>query len=122
MQETLPQEIKRIENIFFIVAAAITLLFLIAARSGYARSLTITKDSLIPLANKLNQYRTALVRYIALCEGPSLFGIILFFLTGNYYFFIITAIMIVAMLSKAPTRKRIADDLGLDHKQQQELE
>jgi hypothetical protein len=74
------------------------------------------------LPDKLNQYRSALIIYIALCEGPALFGIILFFVTGNYLMFIITGITIASMLAKMPSRKRVVDDLTLDWKQQQELE
>jgi hypothetical protein len=110
------------ENIILVAGIAIALICLIIAGNGYNKGVTVAKDSLISLPGKLNQYRSSLILYIALCEGPALLGIILFFLTGNYLFFIITVIMLGAMLAKIPSKKRVADNLGLDWQQQQELE
>lgn len=115
-------ELKGYKNIFLYVVAAIAAICLPAAFNSYNKGITAAKESLIPLTGKLNMYRAALVRYIALCEAPALLGIIALFVTGNYVFLIIAAIMIVAMLVKAPTRRRVIDDLALDWKQQQELE
>jgi len=114
--------IKEYENIILGIGIAVTLGCYIAARNGYNKGIAIAKDSLISLPDKLNQYRTTLILYLALCEGPALFGIILFFVTGNYFMFIITALMIAAMLVKAPTRRRVIDELALDWKQQEQLD
>jgi hypothetical protein len=102
-------------------AIALSLVCFMLARKGYNKGTGIAKDSLISLPDKLNQYRATLILYMALCEGPALFGIILFYLTGNYFMFIITAMMIAAMLAKAPARQRVVDDLGLDWQQQEQL-
>ncbi len=115
-------EIKPYQDTILWIAAGITLLCLILGWNEYKKRVGVAKDSLISLLDKLNHYRTALILYIALCEGPALFGVILFFLTGNYYFLMITGAMIIAMLVKAPTLKRVSDDLGLDWQQQQEFE
>jgi hypothetical protein len=109
------------ENIILGGAIALSLVCFMLARKGYNKGTGIAKDSLISLPDKLNQYRATLILYMALCEGPALFGIILFYLTGNYFMFIITAMMIAAMLAKAPARQRVVDDLGLDWQQQEQL-
>jgi drug/metabolite transporter (DMT)-like permease len=113
--------VKKSENILFVAGLGIVVVCFAIAWTGYNKMITIAKDSLISLTDKLNQYRSALIRYVALCEGPALFGIILFFITRNYLMLVITAIMIAVMLAKAPIRKRVIDDLALDWKQEQEL-
>jgi hypothetical protein len=114
--------VKEYENIILTGGIAIALLCLMVARSRYHKGIVTAKNSLISLPDKLNQYRSSLIIFMALCEGPALFGIILFFVTGNYMMLIITGITIAAMLAKMPSRKRVAGDLALDWKQQQELE
>ena len=113
--------VKEYENIILGIVVATGLICFIVARNGYNKGIAIAKDSLISLPDKLNQYRSTLIRYLGVCEGPALFGIILFFVTGNYFMFIITVIMLAAMLSKAPGRQRLIDELGLDWEQQEKL-
>lgn len=109
-------------TVFWIVAAMLAVMALLIAGRLYRRSIATAKDSLIPLNDKLNSYRTALIVYIALCEGPALFAIIAYLLTGNVYLLSVTAVMIFAMLRKMPSQRRVAADLSLDWQQQQELE
>jgi hypothetical protein len=116
------QETREYTNTFLYIAAAIGAICLGVGLAGYNKAIAAAKDSLIPLKNKLNQYRAALTRYVALCEGAALFAIIAFFLTGSYYLLGIAAIMLLAMLTKAPTRQRVIDDLALDWNQQKELD
>jgi hypothetical protein len=122
IQGPLAPEAKEYAHFFLYAAAGLAAICLVIAMNGYNKGITVAKETLISLPDKLNQYRLSLVRYIALCEAPALFSIVAFFVTGNYLLFIITGIMIAAMLLKAPTLKRVTDDLGLDWKQQQELE
>lgn len=116
-----PPPDKDLETIFLGVGIAISLPALFVARRLYSSRIAVAKDSLNSLTDKLNQYRAALIIYMALCEGPALFSIIVFFITGNYYMFIITAIMLAAMLTKAPTKQRVVEELGLGSQEEQEL-
>ena len=109
-------------KVFFVAAVVLGGICLVAAHYMYNKKLTLTKNSAVSLKDKLNQYRSALLLYLALCEGAALFSIIAFFLTGNYTVLIITAVMLTAMLVKAPLLKRIVTELNLDWKEQQELE
>jgi hypothetical protein len=122
LQGHLMPETEEYQDIFLYTAATVAAICWIVAVSIYNKGIMAAKDSLILLPGKLNLYRATLIKYIALCEGPALFGIIVFFMTANYFALGITGIMIVAMLTKTPTLKRVADDLALDWKQQQELE
>jgi hypothetical protein len=115
-------ETEEYQSIFLYVAAGLATLCWLVAVNQYNKGIAAAKDSLILLPAKLNLYRSALIRYVALCEAPALFGIIVFFMTANYIALGITGVMIIAMLAKTPTLKRVADDLSLDRKQQQELE
>ena len=94
--------VKEYEKIVLGIALAISLICFIVARNGYNEGIAIAKDSLISLPDKLNQYRSTLIRYLALCEGPAIFGIILFFVTGNYFMFIIPAVMISRNADQSP--------------------
>ena len=116
------KEIRGYHNIFLGISIGIAVICFVIARRSYNKGIAIAKDSLISLPDKLNKYLATLLMYIALCEGPAVFGVVLFLITGNYFMLIITVTMIAAMLTKAPTIKRITDELGLDWKQQQELE
>ena len=88
----------------------------------YRKGIAAIKNSVNTLNDKLNQYRAVLIQYMALCEGPALFSIIVFFLTGEYIVLGITGIMLAAMLLRLPQKKKISDELALSFQEQQELE
>jgi hypothetical protein len=109
-------------SIFLIVLVVLAGICFVIARKNYNKSITSAKDSLNTMTEKLNAYRPALTIYMAMCEGPALFGIIVFFLSGNYFALAVTAVMLIAMLSKFPTVTRVIKDLGLSSQEQTELE
>ncbi len=94
---------------------------LFGARSYYNRTMKMVDISSFSLADKLNQYRAALIIYMAFCEGPAIFSVIIFFLTGNYWVFAITALLLAAMLIKAPTKTRMIQEMKLDWREQKEI-
>jgi hypothetical protein len=94
---------------------------LFGARSYYNRTMKMVDISSFSLADKLNQYRAALIIYMAFCEGPAIFSVIIFFLTGNYWVFAITALLLAAMLLKAPTKTRMIQEMKLDWREQKEI-
>jgi uncharacterized membrane protein len=115
-------KLQGFENGLLAFAAVLCLAAFFYSRTAYNKDLTDAKGYIIPLTAKLNLYRTALIKYVALCEGPAIFGIVCFMITSNYLFLLISGIMIVVLLTKAPTLKRVTDDLELDSREQQELE
>lgn len=110
-----------IEDIFIGAAILMAVVCQFFAHTLFRKKLTETKNSNLSLLDKLNQYRASLILYLALCEAPGLFSVILFFLTGKYIFLIITALMGLFMFYKFPTTSKIINDLELDWKDQQEL-
>jgi hypothetical protein len=113
---------KKYEAIFLAISIGAAFICFLSALANYKRGLAIAKGSLISLDERLNLYREALIRYLALCEIPTLLAIIFFFFAGYYYLLLVRAAMIVAMLTKWPSKNRVITDLELDWKQQQELE
>ncbi len=56
----------------------------------------------------------AMIFYLAACDGAALLSVIGFILTDNYWFVLITAIMLTAMFFKRPTRQRVINELQLN--------
>jgi hypothetical protein len=118
----MPEDGKEYNEIFLYVAIGIAVILLLQAIRLYSKKIAVIKDSTVSLREKLNQYRAALILYMALCEMPALFSIIVFFMTGNYIVLAVTGVMLVAMLLRMPQKKKIANELALNFQEQQELE
>jgi hypothetical protein len=112
---------KEFKDIFLYGAIGIALVCWIMSRTIYNKKLLIIKNSAVSLTDKLNEYRAALISYMAPCEGAALFSVIVFFMTGQYPVLIITAVMLAAMYIKMPLQKKVISELNLDWKEQQEL-
>ena len=114
-------ESTREANIFLAVALVFTVVCFLFARRLYNNGILVAKDSLISLQDKLNQYRATLIVYLALCEGPAFLSMVFFFLTGDYILVGVLACMLIAIMMKTPTRRRVIRELELDSEEQQEL-
>lgn len=79
---------------------------------------SINKDS---LKDKLMGYQTALIIRFALLEGPSLFGIVTYLITGNFLFLIISGLLVLYFISIRPTRVKIENDLNLTYEEKAEF-
>ncbi|MEO8404954.1 MAG: hypothetical protein ABI480_10170 [Chitinophagaceae bacterium] len=108
--------------VFGVAVVCVAIVCLVLGITRYNKSITSAKESLNTMQEKLNAYRPALIIYMATCEGPALFGIIIYFITGNYLALLVTLIMLGAMLAKFPTMSRVITDLGLSSQEQIELE
>ncbi len=94
---------------------------LVFARQVFHKSIGAAKNSLIPAGEKLSQYRTALVKYLGICEFAAILNIVLFIFTGESIFIIIAAVVLGFMLAMTPTQRRVAMLLELDGREEQEL-
>jgi hypothetical protein len=72
-------------------------------------------------AQKFNLYRAACILQWALLEGPSLFCIISFFITGNYAFLVLAGALIILFAMMAPTKIKVAFQTGLTEDELDEL-
>ena len=91
------------------------------AWSLYGKRIRKLKDSAVTFPDKLNQYRSALILYMALCEAPALLSSILLFLTGHYGMMVVLLVAAACMMAKFPTTARVAEDANLDWNEQQQL-
>ena len=74
------------------------------------------------LRDKLSEYRTTLIIKYAILEGPSLFGLICYFLTGNNIFLALSGIMILYFAIIRPTRNKTGNDLKLSRRERDQIE
>jgi len=73
------------------------------------------------LQSKVIGYQTAFITRAALLEGPSLFNIVAFMLSGNLLYLFISVVLMLILLRSRPTANRIADDLQLGYDNKAEL-
>lgn len=118
----LAPELLQHSFLFKAILAVVAVTCLATARWLFGKNISSAKNSLNSLSDKLNQYRSALILYLALCEAPVLLGTVLFLMTGDFSFLIFGAVLLGFMLVMAPVKKKVAEQLGLDWQQQQELE
>lgn len=74
------------------------------------------------LFEKLIGYQGALITKYALLEAPSLFGVVCFFLTANYFFLGTTALILAIFIGQRPTRFKLVNDLHLNQEEKAQIE
>lgn len=77
-----------------------------------------TIDSNLSLNDKLNVYRGLYVTRWALIEGPVIFTIIAYLLTGAQMFLIIVVVMLLVFISLYPSIQKILKELSLSSEEQ----
>jgi hypothetical protein len=107
------------DQFLLIVASLIAFFAVVFSFRNYKKN--IDKAAQQSLKEKFNNYRTALILFLAPCEGATLFSVICFLLTANYRFLVIFSLVIAAMLIKRPTKQGVINDLQLDWQEEQEL-
>jgi len=80
----------------------------------------ITPES--TLSQKIASYQTACIIRAALLEGPSLFSIVAYMLSGNLFFLTVSCAIILYFLFIRPTKNKIVNDLSLNYDEKAELE
>src|SRR5687767_7387009 len=108
-------------RIFFIAVLVIATMSIFMAPRLYKKQITDALSPGLSLMDKLNIYRSALILYLALCEGAGLFAVIVYFLTGYKLLLIVIAIVALAMLLKRPEKSKIFNELQLSSAEQLEL-
>ena len=73
------------------------------------------------LTEKLMGYQAALIIRFALAEGPALFSIVCFMLTGNLFYLLCTGINVLYFIWIRPTKQKMEDDLKLTYEDKIEL-
>ncbi len=69
------------------------------------------------LEEKLGYYRATLIIKFALLEGASLFALICFFITADYFLLALAGLTIAIFFINKPTRDKIVADLDLNYEE-----
>lgn len=112
---------KEVENLILVIASLMTIACYATAGRLYKRKLQTPLEQTLTVPEKLDYFQNGLIIYLVLCDLAGVLGVIGFFLTGNYWFLLIAAAMLLAMIAKTPSKKRIVHDLRLDRHEQKEL-
>jgi len=75
-----------------------------------------------PIIDKLVLYRQATIIRFALLDGPALFSIVFFLLTGNFLYLVITGAMALFMILNRPNDDMIAEHLMLTEEDKSTLD
>lgn len=103
------------------IVAVTSVVCFIIARLSFAKMLNNIKTLTATTDEKINYYRTSLIRYMALCDFPALLAIMMLFTTADLRFTVIIAGMLIAMLLVFPTRPKLVAQIGLNWQEEQEL-
>lgn len=85
--------------------------YFFAARSFKTRILAMQNFS--SLSEKAAAYRSACIIQWALIEGPTLFVIVCFILTGNYAFLGLVVLLLLLFMTMKPTKEKIFVQTGI---------
>ena len=111
----------KFSQIFLGVVVTLTVICLFLAHSNYNKRMRPEMQTTLSLSEKLNQYRSALIKYMSFIEGPAILSIIGFLLTGYFRFLAITFILLLNMLLKRPSKMRMISELQLNSNEQSEF-
>ncbi|TWI97655.1 hypothetical protein JN11_03478 [Mucilaginibacter frigoritolerans] len=92
----------------FIIVGGITGIYLFNQTIKKA----INEDS---LSSKLAIYSKAFISKCALIEGPAMFGIVVFLLSGNLFYLLFSGLNIIHLAVQKPTKTKIEDSLNLSY-------
>lgn len=92
-----------------------------ASTAIFKKRMQAARDGGGTAKEKFESYRAACLLQWALLEGPGLFCIIAFFLTGNYAFLALTGLLVLLMAMTGPSKEKIQLQLGLSEQEISEL-
>ncbi|MEL6805374.1 MAG: hypothetical protein AAFO91_16505, partial [Bacteroidota bacterium] len=76
----------------------------------------------MPLVQKTEQYRGVFIMRLALMEGPSLFAIVGYLITGNIWLLVIGMAMLLFFLTYFPSPTKVSNELELESSERNILE
>jgi hypothetical protein len=109
-----------ITDVMLIVVGIMALFGFFGNRIIFKSKLKSAKN-MSELSDKMNGYRSAFVTRLAIIEGPALFSIIGYQVTGSIYFLGFTGLLIAAFLANKPSIQKACEDLELNHEDSQKL-
>jgi hypothetical protein len=103
---------ENLKDVFIYIVPASALLGFILSNILFKNRLKLMDEN-STLLMKLNCYRGALIVRYALLEGPSIFSIVVYMVTGYVVFLIISALIVIYFLTLMPGKEKAIEDLEL---------
>lgn len=103
----------KMERILQVIAVLLSVGCLVLGYRRYNAALVELKKSFGTLAERTNGYRAASVQWWAMLEGPALFGLIGYFLAGNFAFLFLSLFHTAVLAMSIPKRDIIIMLLNL---------
>lgn len=119
--KTIEPSAKELDRSLQVVALLLTVGGIFAGTSIFKKKLLQLREKELGAKEKFAQYRSASIIQWALLEGPSLFCIICYFLTGNYAFLALMVVMLFLFAMAAPTRMKVLLQLQISEAELDEL-
>ncbi|WP_419701884.1 hypothetical protein [Mucilaginibacter sp. NFX135] len=108
------------KDVFFFVGPALAFGCIIAGFFLFKKLIDRLSQK-TDLQSKVTGYQAAFITRAALLEGPSLFNIVAFMLSGNLFYLFISVLLMLILFRSRPTANRIAEDLQLGYDDKAEL-
>ena len=112
---------KEQEKILQVAALVISVTGIFAGMSLFKKKMMQIREMQTNTKEKFLLYRPASILQWALLEGPSLFCILCFFLTGNYAFLALAIAIMFLFILMAPSKNKIVTQLQISESEIDEL-
>lgn len=117
----LPTTQEDLDRILQVMAVVLSAAGFIGGNSFFKKRVLEIRDMQTNAKEKLTMYRAACIVQWALLEGPGIFTIICFFITGNYAFIALASVLMLLFAMLAPSKTKIAFQLALSEEELNEL-
>jgi len=109
------------DNEFKVIASVMIVVCLLGGNYLFKIRMQTAKQK-TELKEKLNDYRTNIIIKYALMEGATLFSLCCYLMTSNYFYLILSGIVVFFFLINRPTRAAIVLALDLNPHERQLLD
>ncbi|HEX2629192.1 MAG TPA: hypothetical protein VHM26_09275 [Chitinophagaceae bacterium] len=113
--------VKGMNDIFLGMSAALLVITGLAALQIYRKGVQQARNLTGSIHDKLDIYRSTLIKYLALSESAGLLSVISLFLTADLRLLAVTAISLLLMLRGYVTKKKLVNELQLSWQEEQDL-
>ena len=110
-----------LDKILQVVALALTAGGIFAGMTLFKKKLMQIREMQTGAKEKFDLYRSACIIQWALLEGPSIFCIVCFFITGNYAFLVLVLIVLILFAMTAPSKVKILLQLQISESELDDL-
>lgn len=106
-------QMKEYDRTFQIIAVVAAAIGFIAGTNLLKKKMREAREATNTPAEKFDRYRSASILLWALLEGPCLLSLVFFYLTANYAFIALAAVLIFLFFIFGPSKQKAMMHLGL---------